>query len=154
MSEARAQLESVMYDDGAACPCCTQWVKVYRRKITAGMARVLIAMYRASGTDWCDVPALAMSMPGPKRSTGGDEAKARYWGLIEPMPDARRSDGSTRTGWWRLTAAGESYVNGTLAVQKYALIFDGRCLDLDGPTETIEAAVSTQFNYADLMAGR
>lgn len=41
---------------GARCPCCNQYSKVYRRQINSGMARSLIAMYRAGGLDWVHVP--------------------------------------------------------------------------------------------------
>ena len=32
--------------DGARCPCCRQYVKVYRRKLNSSMSRALMIMYR------------------------------------------------------------------------------------------------------------
>jgi hypothetical protein len=35
--------------DGAKCPCCTQFAKVYRRKINSAMAWQLIEAWRRCG---------------------------------------------------------------------------------------------------------
>lgn len=133
-------------DEGTKCPACNQFAKVYRRKITAPMAKVLIAMWRAAGWDFIHLPSLGLSR--------GDEAKARYWGLIEEYPDGEREDGSTRVGVWRLTSKGVSFVHNRLRVPKYALIYDGKCLYLDDDeTVSISDALGTKFNYRELMEG-
>jgi hypothetical protein len=137
-------------DNGQHCPCCTQFAKVYRRKVTSPMARVLIAMHaeRVDGTDvFVNLPRLGLSR--------GDEAKARYWGLIEPMPDTVRDDGSTRTGWWRLTPYGRAFVRNQVKIPKYVRIYDGRCIGYadDDAEVSILDALGTRFNYSELMAG-
>jgi hypothetical protein len=133
-------------EDGAKCPCCTQLAKVYRRTLTSQVVNVLIAMHRHSGTNWVNLPTLGLSR--------GDEAKARYWDLIEPMPDTTRDDGSTRNGWWRLTAKGEAFVLNRITVPKYARVYDGRLLGLDD-TESVSVidCLGKKFNYRELMAG-
>lgn len=145
IAEGRAWLETVMYDEGGECPCCSQNVKVYRRKITASMARVLIDMHRDHGTAWVHLPSI--------RSAGQDEVLTRHWALIARDAD-RRPDGSTRTGWWRLTPEGVAWVTGQTTVPKYAVIYDNRCLELEGDPVTIHDALGDRFDYADLMAGR
>jgi hypothetical protein len=144
LAEAREWLR-VRVDDGETCPCCEQFAKVYRRKLTAPVARVLIAMYRHNRDGWVYLPALGLSR--------GDEAKARYWDLIEGL-DGERDDGSKRVGTWRLTGKGIAFVRNQIRVPKYARIYDGRCLNMD-PAETvcITDVLGTRFNYADLMAG-
>lgn len=154
LDEARDWLRDRI-DDGTTCPLCAQHAKVYRRTITAPMALALIAIYRKApiGT-WVDVPALAATMrTGSKRPTGGDEAKTRYWGLLEAMPDAKRDDGSTRTGWWRLTGRGADFVRGDLLVPKHARIYDGRLLGLDDSAGVIgiRDALGSRFDYDELM---
>lgn len=138
-------------DDGAHCPACTQMAKVYRRKISSSTARVLIAMHR-DRTDpdgWVQVPRLR------EVEKGGDSTKARYWGLIEPMPNVVRDDGSSRVGWWRLTPAGRAFVRNQISVATYARIYDGRLVGFDATTTTtIHDALGTRFHYDDLMAGR
>lgn len=133
-------------DDGETCPCCTQFAKVYRRKLTAPVAQVLIAMYRHAGTGWVHLPELGLSR--------GDEAKARYWKLIEQPADAEREDGSKRVGYWRLTPLGVEFVHNRARVAKYARIYDGRCLALDD-TETVSIVdvLGAKFDYRQLMEG-
>lgn len=134
-------------DDGAKCPCCTQLAKVYRRKVTSGMAQALIIMWTTHRRDWFYLPDIS------RQWQGRDEANLRYFGLIEESHD-RRPDGG-RKGWWRVTRKGEEFVRGTGRVPKYARIYDGRCLGLDrSELVTIRDALGTKFDYDDLMAGR
>lgn len=146
LAEARERLQETR-TVGTTCPCCDQFAKVYRRNITAATAQALILMYRSAGKGWCYMPELLDRKQA-------DETKARYWGLIEEQ-DGNRADGSSRVGVWRLTDKGVQFVLGQVEVPKYALIYDGKCLGLDeAETVTIEDALGTRFNYADLMAGR
>lgn len=149
IAEGRAWLQANMYDDIVSCPCCAQDVKVYKRKLSAASARVLIAMWYKAEFDWVHLPTLGVLTTGR-----GDECKARYWGLIEAMPDARREDGSDRVGWWRLTPLGAKFVQGKAVIQKYAVVYDSRCLELTGEDVTIVDSLGEGFNYRDLMEGR
>lgn len=151
MSETLEQARQWLRDqveDGAVCPCCSQFAKVYRRKITGSIAAVLIAMYRLhrAGQEWVYMPDL--------RSRGQDEVIARHWFLIEKDEELQREDGSTRTGWWRLTATGTRFVRGELLIPKYARVYNGRRLGYDD-TElvSIRDCLGTRFNYDELMAG-
>ena len=145
LREAKNLLREAVYD-GAECPCCTQYAKVYKRTINSQMAQTLITMHRAqTGDEWLHLPTLL----GRKQA---DEAKLRYWGLIEEQPGVR-DDGSARVGWWRLTALGARFALGVAAVPKYALVYNGRCLGFDGPRVTIQDALGDRFNYDDLMRG-
>lgn len=145
LDDARAWLFG-RADEGVHCPCCTQFAKVYRRKLTGSIARVLIAMWREAGRDWVYLPDI--------RSAGQDEAIARYWGLIEPYPDARRYDGSSRVGWWRLTPLGVQFVQNDALIPKYASIYNGNLVSLDAREHiSIIDALGTKFNYSDLMGG-
>lgn len=129
-------------EEGTSCPACGQFVKVYRRPLSSTTARVLVAMYRANGDGWVHLPDLQM--------VRSDEAKARHWNLIQQRP-GEREDGSPRTGWWRLTHEGVEFVNRRLRVPKYALIYNGSCLGLEGPPTSIVQCLGTRFNYSRLM---
>lgn len=132
---------------GITCPCCNQYVKVYRRKLTTMTAQALVLMYRQAGEGWVNLPALL----GRKQA---DEAKARYWGLIQESEDVR-DDGSKRAGWWRLTELGVRFVQGRARVPKYALIYNSQLVYLDlGETVDIREALGTRFHYDDLMANQ
>lgn len=143
LKEARDLLRTLV-DDGHACPLCTRFAKVYRRKVTSSMARMLIRMYRAGGTDWVYLPSL--------RDGNGamDTTMTQYWGLIEEER-VKREDGG-RAGWWRLTPLATRFVLGQATVPKYARIYDGRCLGLTGEPVTIHDCLGSKFNYRELMA--
>lgn len=144
LGEARSVLRGLV-DDGARCPCCTQLAKVYARKINSGQAAGLIRFYRNVGAlRFAHLPTLGLS------SLGGEFARLRFWGLVEEEP-VFRSDGG-RAGYWRVTVAGEAFVLGRLEVQKYARIYDGRCLGLTGPPVSIVDALGDRFSYTELMA--
>jgi len=150
LGEARSLLRTLV-DEGERCPCCTQLAKVYKRKIHSTMARELIHFWRRAGIDWFDLPVLAGEISGKRRAYTGDSAKLRYWGLLQEN-DTRREDGG-RAGWWRVTDKGAAFVRDALLVPKYARIYDGRCLGLDGDPVSIRDSLGDKFRYDDLMAG-
>lgn len=135
LAEARTVLRELV-DDGHECPVCTQYAKVYRRKIHATMAKTLIAMYRHGGAAFVHTH---------------EASQLSWWDLIEEER-VRRPDGG-RAGWWRLTRRGVEWVLGLSTVQKYARIYDGRVLGLVGPPVTIRDALGDKFRYDDLMEG-
>lgn len=134
-------------DKGEECPCCTQFAKVYRRKISSGMARGLIEFYRQHGMHWGYLPDVDASV-----RANGMMPLLRYWGLIQEETSHRKDGG--RAGIWRVTVTGQAYVLGQIAIPKYTRIYDGKSLGLDvDEEETIADAVGRNFNYRDLMAG-
>jgi hypothetical protein len=120
---------------GAYCPLCTQYAKVYRRKINSGMALSLIAMYRAAGRDWQDITKTV----GAKHR---EEGKLRYWELVEP---------GERRGVWRVTPLGEAFVLGRWRVLSHANIYDDRLMELTGTPIGIREALGNRFDYDELM---
>jgi len=155
LGDARQQLRGLAYE-GHRCPCCTQFTKVYRRKIHASMAHALIMMYRIDQTLPRDAKWIQIAEVLAHRQVA-DAAKLKHWGLIEEE-QAIREDGSGRTGWWQLTDLGRRFVRGNALVNKYVLIFDGRKLtdkpqeEMGGPV-TIQECLGKKFNYRDLMVG-
>jgi hypothetical protein len=142
LGEARTWLREQASGKGAACPCCTQFTKVYRRTLNAGMARSLVTMYRTAGLDWQHVPTTTI---GGSR----EEGKLKYWGLVE---EADERHGGQRAGWWRVTETGEAFLKGELQVPRWALVFDSRCLGFDDQqTVSVYDALGDHFNYAALM---
>lgn len=145
LDEAKAWLRTRV-DEGERCPCCTQFAKVYRRKVYATMARTLIRMWRAGGTtEWSAMPDVDRRADGGANRGGGDDAKLRYWGLIEQHPE----DATL----WRVTLIGEQWLQRRATIPEYACIFDSRLLRLEGDQVSIVDALGKKFDYDDLMAG-
>lgn len=134
--------------EGHDCPLCGQFAKVYLRKINSSQAKALLIQYRHFRQDWAHLPELRM-LQGAQHSN--EEPKLRYWGLLEEESD-RREDGG-RAGWWRITDRGRAFALGTVAVPKYALVYNGRCLGFEGDETTITDALGDRFDYDELMRG-
>jgi len=120
------------------------------------MVLVLILAERRYGTAWFSVSDdLAPNMPDRYRNAmnGGDYAKLSYWDLLE-AGEGERDDGSPRTGQFRVTGLGQSFVNAEAKVQSHALVYNGRLLRLDGDFIGVRKALRKRFNYDDLMGGR
>ena len=134
LGEARSLLRTLV-DEGE---------KVYKRKIHSMMAYELIVCWRTAGAEWFHLPSVA-------NCRGGDFGKLRYWGLVVEETE-RRPDGG-RAGWWYITPAGADWLLHGAHVQKYARIYDGRCLSFEGEGVTIQDALGDRFDYGELMAG-
>jgi hypothetical protein len=148
LGDARAWLRERV-EEGAECPCCTQFAKVYKRSITSSQGRALVVQYRQFQREWAHLPELRM-LQGPQHSN--EEPKLRYWGLLEEESD-RREDGG-RAGWWRLTELGERFVHEEVRVPKYARVYDGRCLGLKGDPVDIKDVLRNRFDLGELMGDR
>lgn len=146
LEESRAWLRARV-EKGAHCPLCSQFTKVYRRKINAAMARALILMWKEGDLG----RRLYVHVPSIDPTRGGDVAKMEYWGLIEEER-AVRTDGG-RAGYWRLTRRGEDWILGKVRIPKYARVYDGRLLSLAGEPVSINDALGDWFKLDELMEG-
>lgn len=150
---------------GAYCPCCKQYVKVYKRVLGSQMARWLIWLVRTwtqqqagirspiSGRlfrleenhPWIDVKQ------SPVR--GGDYAKLVHWNLVEHK--ANTGDASKRdSGLWRPTHAGIRFVHNQLLVPSHVLLYDNKLLNWKDDSITqinIIDALGKKFDYSELM---
>ena len=145
LSSARAYIFKQAEENGIHCPCCDQFVKVYQRQIHSTMARSLIFMWKRAKMEGCHLPTVL-----GKWNTG-DVAKLQYWGLIEPILEPLRDDGSRRNGWWKITPLGRQWLFDEASVQKYAFVYNQQLLRLDGPFVSIKDCLTKRFNYAELM---
>ena len=130
--------------EGARCPCCTQFAKVYRRKVNSAMARALIYQYRTAGMEYAQTTRLC--------PWTHEAAQLSWWGLLEEEP-VRRDDGG-RSSWWRVTELGARFARNEILIPKYALIYDGRLQRMDSEKRvSIVDCLGVKFNYSELMSG-
>lgn len=130
-------------EEGETCPCCTQFAKVYKRKITSTAAAGMIALYRSCGQNYGHIATIMNRQQG-------DETKLAYWELIEEERVFRPDGG--RAGYWRVTDKGVVFLQNQITVPKYARVYDGRVLGLDGDEVGIIDCLGQKFNYRELMA--
>ncbi len=161
LEEAKRWLRE-RFSKGAPCPCCNQFVKLYKRSLSKSSAYVLLLIARyyrrveVRQDDWLHVPSYiaetAVGNPRRAAAVRGDWAKMKYWGLIEEKPGSR-DDGSPRVGYWRLTQLGRQFVAREVKVPAYVYIYNSEPMQKTVEEMiTIDDALSTDFSYAELMA--
>jgi hypothetical protein len=152
LAEAKETFFKEARGQGAVCPCCGCFGKVYKRKIHSGMAAVMVLLYRHQSLGFTHVPTLinATTSPAVAAAIRGDFAKLRYWGLIEEehvlLNGAKKSSGK-----WRITGEGARYVEGSISVQKYVWVYNKMPLGFAGERVSIYDALGDKFRYAELM---
>jgi hypothetical protein len=160
--EPDADLESARqwlrdnFESGAICPCCTRLVKLYKRKLSSGMARTLLIVYRAFQANrelvWLDVTDYLKQRK--VIAANSNTALLRHWGLLEQAPETRE-DGSSRTGLYRITGLGIQFARGEVDVIRHIYMYNDQVLkrkDPDLSRTTIREALGEKFNYDELMA--
>ena len=145
LAEARETV-SAARDEGIVCPCCDQFVRVYKRKITHAMAEGLIKVFHESRHEECYIPDVL------SERESADFAKLRYWGLIVPVPHPRE-DGSMRNGCWQVTFRGAAWIKNVNVVPKFKYVFNSEVIGSEGPNVSIVDTVGHGFRYDELMAG-
>jgi len=150
----------VRFGKGATCPCCNQFVKLYKRALSKSMAYVLLLMEcHFSGDaveEWLHVPSYIaeMASDNPRRAAAvrGDWAKLKFWGLIEEKPDVR-SDGSSRVGHWKMTLLGRQFARRQVKVPGHVYLYNGEPLQRTVEEMiTIDDALGTEFSYDEIMS--
>ncbi len=134
-------------DKGARCPCCKQYVKIYKRVLGSQMARWLIWLVRTweklpLGTQWVDI------RQAPVR--GGDYAKLIHWGLIEQKQNDDEKD-TKDSGLWRPTHRGIDFVCRRIMVPSHVYLYDNIKLKEEPRKIMIDDALGKKFSYSDLM---
>lgn len=143
----RSQLES-----GASveCPCCERTGRIYRRRLNAGMARVLVRMVevhaRAPAELWIHIHAIFGGFGQKHR----DWPLLRLWGLVEPR--TKRTGTENARGFWRVTELGRAFVAGRTRAPTWVFVFDGEKTGSSDEVLTIREALGHRFDYAELMA--
>jgi len=133
---------------GVSCPCCGQFVKLYKRKFSTVMARGLISLHHLckNNNDYHHVSTI-MSKISPTGSN--DFSKLRYYGFIEEELNTNTS--KKTSGNWRITDAGVKFVHKQLLAREYMLIYNTKLKGLEGNSINIEDALGNKFNYQQLM---
>jgi len=161
---ARVFGKTVRAKQGARCPCCKQYVKIYKRALGAPMARWLIWLVRTwdhqfgSKRDLLSDPANSAWVDirqSPVR--GGDYAKLLHWGLVEQKSDVleKKNNGAKDTkdsGLWRPTFAGIDFARGKTKVASHVYLYDNVKIGEESDQQiTIKEALGKKFSYSELM---
>lgn len=155
VKEIRDQLKQEREKPGGVrCPCCDQFVKLYRRTLNSGMARSLIWLVRycegmsedaRKFSPWVDVPKVAPRDVIASREFG----KLEHWGLVKQAVNT--STKQQCSGFWMPTERGVDFVHARILVPARVFLYDNKIEGWSEDTISIQEALGMKFDYTDLM---
>lgn len=144
------------FNKGSTCPCCDQFVKLYRRPIHTTMARMLIKLYHFDKLfhpmedRFIHVRYIA---DGISPTGSNDFSKFTFWKMLEEKPKDENDLKGRTSGHWRITEQGKLFVENSLTVTKYVLLYNDTFYGLMGGRISIRDALGRNFDYDKLMEG-
>ena len=132
---------------GCICPCCDQFVKVYKRKLNSNMSWLLLRLYKLSMQNK-DQTYFHYSKFTIDIGVA-DFGKLRHWELIQ-LQDNEETDKKT-SGYWMITQKGLDFIHNKIRVPKHAYIFNGKLLQFSEETTNIIESAKNKFSYEELM---
>tara|TARA_R110002126_G_scaffold129114_2_gene271829 strand:- start:1016 stop:1474 length:459 start_codon:yes stop_codon:yes gene_type:complete len=145
IKDAKDYLRSEL-EKGATCPCCSQRVQMYRRKLNSGMAYTLIAIYKHS-KDFFHVKDMLRIK---KFKNSHDWTLLKFWGFIESKY-GNREDGNQYTGYYKITKDGIDFVLGNLLANSHIFIYNKKHYGSSNNKINIKKALGDKFNYNELI---
>lgn len=135
---------------GCSCPACSQFIKMYKRKIDKSMAHIMLRLYKVTA----EKPEqeffhIDEDLHIPVTSSG--IAKLRYWNLVEEKASDPNLKDKKSSGMWRITNKGKLFVQGKVTVPKYAKVYNKVVHGFEGEEVNIQMALGSKFNYEELM---
>ena len=148
IKEARDYLAGRMAK-GATCPCCSQFVKLYTRKLNRPMVKALAAIYQYKVRHepvggWVHIPT---QLPELQRSR--DYPKLAYWKLLEDKPsdDFKKKNSS---GCWRVTKRGVDFLTGRITIPLIAYLYNKQCYGYSSAVAAITKDFK-DFDFSETM---
>lgn len=144
IKNARDYLEcSMKRGDSSLCPCCSQTVKLYPRKINSSMVRTLKMIERRG---------IVLTSELSKFLGGGDGSKLRYWGLIKlGLTEVRINNKPKTKRAWICTQDGIDFLFNNKKVPKRVLLYRDKVFGHSTRMVDIHDCVDEDFNFDDLM---
>ena len=146
--ETLAQAQEYLEDnrrEGVECPCCDQFVKLYKRKLGAPQTRGLIQLLKFNREEkWVHITKIIRTC-----NVHGDFAKMELWGLIEQQPVTTNK--KKNSGYWKITEKGKHFLFGLLRVPSHVFIYNGKKEGFSETTTDVHESLGKEFNYRELM---
>lgn len=145
--ELRQQWRHAIENDGAHCPVCDRWGRIYARGINKTMARSLMWLCQAikDKDGWVDVPSNA-----PRWLVRSNQlATLRWWSLVE-----RRGNDDPKnkhSGMWRATKLGVDFVHGLKKIPEKVYTYNGEVETVSQNLVHISECFQDYFNYEQIM---
>ena len=142
------QLRQMSEEGSRKCGCCGSNIRVYRRKLNSGMARVLCWLVAHRMGEWTHIAKIPAEI-----DRGNEIGRLSYWGLVERKKNTDTFKRSS--GVWRVTNEGISFVlHGTeMPSPAFCSVPGHTILGFEDDFVTIHDVLTKRFNYSELMRG-
>ena len=157
LAAAQAPFKEALFADGADCPCCGKFAKVYVRRANSSMMLCLWALSRASvrepSVEWHHVQAIDAALAFRKKPlhwSSGWGAGLAKWGLVEEKPG--QGENSRTSGYWKMAQIGKDFLAGTAIIPREIHIYANETIGFSGERVSFEDALSEKFDYRKLMS--
>ena len=143
-----SQLRQMSEEGSNKCGCCGANIRVYRRKLNSGMARVLCWFVAHRMGEWTHVVEIPAEI-----DRGHEIGRLSYWNLVERQKNIDATKRSS--GIWRVTNAGISFVLHDTKIPSHAFcsVPGHVILGFENDLITIHDALKERFDYNKLMQG-
>jgi hypothetical protein len=129
--------------DGAFCPCCGKWGKVYKIKLSQHLA--LCLRWISISTDeegWVDVQNKAPRWMLKSKTY----PLLEHWGLIESQ--------AKRSGVWRATPMGHEFIGGAIAMPSAVHIYDNKVWGFEAQEVSFRGCFGKHFDFDEMMSSQ
>jgi len=134
------------WEKGVHCPCCGQFVKLYRRKITSAMAWGLVLVYnrrKFTNEKTFHLEKFLKNQDCPS-SIRGDMSKLCHWQFLVKRPDLG-------VGYYELLPLGEMFVRNEITVPRAVFIYNAKVYKRSNEQTNIREALKDKFNIDELL---
>lgn len=129
--------------DGAFCPCCGKWGKVYKQKLSQHLALCLRWIVINEATDgWVDVQNKAPRWMLKSKTY----PLLAHWKLIESQ--------GKRSGVWRATLDGKLFANGMATAPASVYIYDNGIWGFGDEEVSFRGCFDRHFDFDEMMSER
>lgn len=144
IEQAKHWLRGKALEEGAKCPVCNRYTKIYKRSITSSMAIFLIKFWnRHKNYHYHEVKNTK------EYFHCGDYGKLAYWGLLKSKGNPGIA--SKSSGYWAITEKGERFARNRLEVPKYCYVYDNNVLSLKGDPVSITDCLTNKYSYEEIF---
>lgn len=134
--------DSIM-GDGAFCPCCGKWGKVYKYKLSEHLALCLRwIVVHGDHNGWANVQNTAPRWMLKSKTY----PLLAHWQLIEPQ--------GKRSGVWKATVKGRMFADGQTTEPSAVYIYDNSNWGFSSEEVSFRGCFGKHFDFDELMSER
>jgi len=135
---------------GCRCFACGQKVQIYQYRITPGMAKTLLMLYRHfykyPASNPVHVDSFISALGGKDRPKGNKHALLCHWGFLETCESGRKGK-----GYYRITEDGKKFVLGKIDAPESVVMYNGKCFGESGKKRKFADCLREPFDLEEFL---